>query len=164
MKKEYFCKQVKDEKICGKTNPIDFPKGRYTMCMECKNEYHKVISKRVYQEKKRTLEIPAIERMNQNIGKLGDNVKELFDNIIAFEPIPGVGIAIPQRFIQLEEFFKTKLQETNNLVLSLQTKLVSVENKNKELCLKNQSLESEINRLKEKIFDDNTEKISKIYL
>ena len=63
MTKEYFCKQIKDGNICGKTNPIDFPKGRYTMCIDCKNKDHKDYHKKVLLNKELEKNTSLIEKI-----------------------------------------------------------------------------------------------------
>lgn len=55
MVKEFYCKSIKDNKVCGKTNKDAFEEGRYTSCKECRKlkncEYNKNKFKSLKEEK-----------------------------------------------------------------------------------------------------------------
>ena len=151
MSKVYFCKNEKDGTICGKTCPEAFQKGRYSICKECKNEYHKKYNKQFYEMKKQDTAIPIIERMNEGIGKLGDNANELFRRIIENEPLPSIGIAIPAKFDIVEKNFNDNLNFANEEIGKLKKENETLRSYIQSLIKKLSSTESLLNNVSEKL-------------
>ena len=52
MSKVYFCKQEKEGKICSESNPDKFPKGRYSICKECKRNHYNINRDIILERKK----------------------------------------------------------------------------------------------------------------
>lgn len=143
--KIYFCKSLKDGKECGETYPGSFQTGRYTVCKECKNNYHKKYNKQFYEMKKQDAALPIIERMNKGIGNIGDNSNELFRRIIENEPLPSIGIAIPAKLDSMEEKLKKDFDAVYEEIREVKKENISLRNHITQLTTKLSATESLLN-------------------
>lgn len=161
--KIYFCKNIKNGKECGETYAGLFQKGRYTICKECKNEYHKKYNKQFYEMKKLDAALPIVERMNKGIGSIGDNSNELFRRIIENEPLPSIGIAIPAKLDSIEEKLKKDFDAVYKEIREVKKENSSLRTHINELRKKLSLTESLLNVTIEKLEDfDNLNKYNSI--
>lgn len=150
MSKEYLCKAVLESgEICNETAPDKFSKGRYTICIDCKRKYHRTHSKKQYEAKKIEFSLNPIENLNENIGKIGDNMKRLIEDMIYTYPFKGIGIAIPEKFIEFQNSF-------NELNDTLFLKITELRNENYYLKENNKMLLNKISNLDYKIDEINS--------
>ena len=69
MPKDFFCKRIEDNNICGEKDPEKFEKGRYSICKECRRkETYKSIKKKrdKEQEDNDEKELETIEKEPNN--------------------------------------------------------------------------------------------------
>jgi hypothetical protein len=158
MSKVYFCKQQKDSEICGESNPDNFPKGRYSICKDCKLEYHKKQSHQKYLRKKAELTVPIVERMNKNLGDNGSNTKELLLQTLSYDLIGSMELTIPEKFIELETKCNKIYNEMNSQNIELNKKITLLKTENK--CLRNliQKIGSKLDSYLDKKQDDENSK------
>ncbi len=91
MPKEYFCKKIKDDIICGEKDPEKFSTGRYSICKECKRREIYNIQKNK-REKKLLEKITSIDSvikgtdLKNTILKLpllnGESIKNNIESIV----------------------------------------------------------------------------------
>ena len=158
MSKVYFCKQEKDNKICGESNPDYFPKGRYSICKECKLEYHKKQSHQKYLMKKAELSVPIVERMNKNLGDNSTNTKELLVQTLSYDLIGSMEMTIPEKFIELESKYNKILGDTNSQNIELNKKIKLLKEENRCLRILIQNIGSKVNSLIDKKKDEENNK------
>jgi hypothetical protein len=102
MSKEYFCNRIKENKICGETNPGKFPKGRYSACKECRNTYVRNYNKQLCEEEKIVKKMELTNKISENRGDLGKNIHDLIVHILETYPLRNIGIALPVKIDDLE--------------------------------------------------------------
>jgi hypothetical protein len=158
MSKVYFCKQEKDTEICGESNPDNFPKGRYSICKECKLEYHKKQSHQKYLRKKTELTVPIVERMNKNLGDNGTNTKELLVQTLSYDIIDTIGMTIPEKFIELETKYNKIFSEMNSQNIELNKKITLLKEENKFLRTLVQKIGSKVDSYLDTKQDDENSK------
>jgi hypothetical protein len=157
MSKEYYCKQLINDKPCGKTNSEEFVKGRYTCCIDCKNRYHKNYHKKVVSAKEIEMNMTLVERINENKGDLGKNVHNMIVDIYQTYPLQGIGIAIPVKLKEFEDDivnFKTSIsiimRGMDKKIDQLIKENLSLREEKENLKKNNEDLKSDIDELNEK--------------
>jgi hypothetical protein len=156
----YECKQEKNGEICGISDPEKFVKGRYTMCIDCKNEYHKKYHKKVLASKEVEMNMTIVEKINENRGDLGKNVHDMVVDIYQTYPLEGVGIAIPGKLKEFEDDIIDFKMNILNLISKMDKKIENLVKENetvkeeKENLKKNNTdLKNQLDTLNEKYFN-----------
>lgn len=149
--RSYNCKQEKNGEICGEINPDKFLKGRYTMCIECKNNYHKKYHKKVLAAKEIEMNMTIVERINENRGDLGKNVHDMVVDIYQTYPLEGVGIAIPGKLKEFEDDILEFKSDILNLLFKMDKKIENLVKENETLKEEKENLKKNNTDLKNRL-------------
>lgn len=148
----YFCKQkINGKEICGKTNPDDFSKGRYTTCKECRLAYVRDYNKKLVEEEKSIKQMSNVEKITNNKGDLGKNVHDLIINILETYPLNNIGIALPIKIEDIETNAVQDYMRHKHRLDDLEEELEKIKNKVKFLELENQDLKRNLEKIKNNI-------------
>jgi len=164
MSKEYFCRQIKGLDLCGETDPKKFAKGRYSSCKECRNEYGKNYNKKLREEERKEKEMDYIEKIDNDKGNLGQNIKNLVVETIHHYPLFEDGTIlqrIEKKEINISEYIfkiQTKFEKYEKELKELKNINNEVIKQNELLLKENEHLRKEIINIKnilqnQKIFD-----------
>lgn len=153
--KVHLCKQDKDGKVCGETNPEMFSKGRYTNCIKCRNTYHKKYHKKVVAYKEIEMNMTIIERINENRGDLGKNIHDMIIDIFQTHPLEDMGIAVPMKIKELEDNILSFKNDILNILLGMDRKVDKLFNENEKLKEEKDKLKKDNEDLKTKLDDLN---------
>ena len=142
MSKEYFCKQIKGLDLCGESDPEKFSKGRYSSCKECRNLYGKNYNKKLREDERKEKEMDYIEKIDNDKGNLGLNIKNLVIDTIHQYPLFEGG-TILQRIEKKEMNISEYIFKIQSKFEKYETELKQLKNENNEIIKQNESIKRE---------------------
>ncbi len=147
--REYLCTQkINSKDICGKKDPTDFPKGRYSKCKDCRNKYVREFNKRVQEEEKNIKQMSIVEKINSSKGDLGKNVHDMIIHILETYPLNNIGIALPIKIDDIETNAVQDYMRHKYRIDDLEEELTKIKNKVKILESENQDLRRNLEKIK----------------
>jgi hypothetical protein len=165
--RSYICENIKNGKICGESNYENFTKGRYTTCNQCKKEYlreYRIKVKKVKEFEKNT---SIIERIDNNMGSLGENIHTMVNDVINETPLKGIGISLPGKLQEFEDNMMINNTKINIILLAMEKKIDSLVKENENLKEIEKDLKKDNGNLKrdfEQLFDKYSALITKYEL
>jgi hypothetical protein len=147
--KSYFCTKIIDgiNVECGEKDKDKFVKGRYSCCISCRNEYMKKYNKKVQEIKKTEMSYSTIQKLNNCVENLGDNIKEMVTSILVSETLPSMDLPIKLHLDDIED----KFSQNEKYFDTFHGKINKLTEDNKKLMERNKFLEHRIEEIQKSI-------------